>query len=298
MIKLFTVCVLAVVGAGLIVPDVNAGMGDGKRGMMGKGGGKFGGKKGRMRGQTMQENAAPATGLKGAFMAMQANESDMDARGFIKTGLRPAYPDGLNCLTANSFLGSTTRGDGSTRSHRFYKGRHGGLDIPAKGVDIIAMADGEVVEKSEGENIAGIRVIVRHAPEDTGLPLWTFTEYKHLKEPSPQALHARVKRGDVLGVAWNTGTTGGRAYGPEGHYHLHLSAWYNATGEYKITPKMLLPIDGYWLDPLAMMRGGPLVSSKARDLADADKNVRFAYQKSDGSVVPPSAKIIWPFVCH
>ena len=46
-----------------------------------------------------------------------------------------------------------------------------------------------------------------------------------------------MRQGDVVGVAWNTGTTIGKAYGPSGHYHLHLTAWHNATGDYKFARK-------------------------------------------------------------
>ncbi len=140
-------------------------------------------------------------------------------------------------------------------------------------------------------------MVLRHAPDDTDFDRWTFTEYKHLKEPSPLALGARVTLGTTVGITWNTGTTGGRAYGPSGHYHLHLSAWHNDSGEYTKTKKMTVPNNGHWLDPLAMMRGGPLFSAEARGLGDTDKQVRFAYKAADGKVVPEGAKIIWPFVC-
>ncbi|MFH2058172.1 MAG: M23 family metallopeptidase [Pseudomonadota bacterium] len=271
-----------------------------KKGMMG-----MKDKKGKLSGQKeMSENIEKADSTQidpevaGAFFAMKADIKAMKKRGFIETGLRPVYPDSLDCKTANSYFGSTKRGDGSFRSSRFYNGYHGGFDIPAKGENIIAMADGEVVEKSEGANIGGIKVVLRHSPEDTGLGVWTFTEYKHLKEPSLFNLHERVRMGDVIGIAWNTGTSGGKAYGPSGHYHLHLSAWYNNTGEYKIHPKMLIPVDGYWADPLALMRGIPLESWKIKNLPDDAKDVTFAYKTEDGAIHPENAKLIWPFVCR
>jgi len=276
---------------GVHMPRDAFGFGDGKKGKFGMksmtGGGEGGAKRVRLSDE-----------MRGAFMAQRADVDAMRARGFFATGLRPVYPDGLACGRADSFFGATTRGNGTTRSDRFFHGYHGGLDIPAKGTDIIAVADGEVIAKSVGGGIGGIKVVLRHSPDDTGLPSWTFTEYKHLKEPSPLDIGALVKRGAALGIAWNTGTTGGKAYGPGGHYHLHMSAWYNDTGDYKNFPKMLIPKDGYWLDPLAMMRGGPLASGDARDLPDPEKQVRFAYAAADGQVHPEGAKVIWPFVCR
>jgi len=265
-----------------------------------------GGKKGKAGGMKRlkerpaldQSEDAPNPEMRGAFMAMRANTEDMEARGFFETGLRPIYPTSLSCPSADSFFGSNTRGNDSIRSQKFYQGRHGGLDIPAKDINIIAVSDGEVIEKGEGENIGGIKVVLRHSPEQTGLDVWTFTEYKHLKAPSPLSLHSTVRQGDVVGVAWNTGTTSGRAYGPLGHYHLHMSAWYNNTGDYKVTPKMLIPKDGYWLDPLAMMRGMPVMSAVVKDLPEEDKRFRIAYKTTDGSIHPDHAKVIWPFVCN
>ncbi len=233
-----------------------------------------------------------------AFQARRATGAAMDARGLLQTGLRPAYPDGLDCQQANSFFGQFTRGDGSFRSERFFQGRHGGMDIPAEGIEVIAVADGEVIEKREGDNIGGIGIILRHAPADTGLGVWTFTEYKHLKDFSTQPLNVRVRKGEVIGIAWNTGTVGGAAYGADGHYHLHLSAWYNATGEYSGTRFKLIPKDGYWADPLALMRGGPLRSNAAEKLPDDEKTVRFAYMTVGGRTLPEGAKIVWPFVCR
>jgi len=233
-----------------------------------------------------------------AFFAVRAKLQAMQRRGFLETGLKLVYPEGLDCLTANSFFADPFRGDGSRRTQKYYQGLHGGLDIPAKGVDILAMADGEVVEKSAGGNIGGIKVVLRHSPDDTGLSAWTFTEYKHLKEESPLEIGARVRLGTPIGIAWNTGTQG-KAYGPGGHYHLHLSTWYNDSGEFKNTPMMLIPSDGYWLDPLAMLRGRPPLESTAlKNLPDSEKQVDFAYKTADGKITPPGARIIWPFVCH
>jgi len=263
--------------------------------------GKKGGKKGKKSGDGAadeSEGDRPDPEILKAFIPRKATTEAMDARGFFETGLRPVYPDGLDCQTGDSFFGTGTRGNGTIRAQRFYQGRHGGLDIPAKGIDIIAMADGEVVGKKHGESIGGTGIILRHSPEETGLGNWTFTEYKHLKDLLSVELHARVRQGDVVGVAWNTGTTIGKAYGPSGHYHLHLTAWHNARGDYKFARKKLIPTDGYWLDPLAMMRGTPIESPAVKDLPDDEKKVRFAYKTADGTNHPEGAKVIWPFVCR
>lgn len=307
-----TVAALAVL-CGALALTVSAGdagaFGQGKKGMMGgkggfgggKMGGQGGGKDGGMGGPGGGD-VEPPEGMSeetaAAFLAMKAQNGAMDARGLIETGLRPLYPEGLDCRELTSVFGARTRSDGSQRSRRYYAGRHGGADFPAQGVDIIAMADGEVVEKSPGGNIGGVKVVLRHAPEDTGLGVWTFTEYKHLREESPLDLGQRVKQGTPVGVAWNTGTTGSRAYGADGFHHLHLTAWYNGDGAFWETRMMLIPKDGRWLDPMAMLRGGPVDSAAAKALPDADKAFRFPYMTADGATHPAGAKVVWPFVCR
>jgi len=235
--------------------------------------------------------------VKGAFMARRANLVDMKARGFMETGLRPVYPTGLNCQIADSLFASGTRGNGTQRSNMFFQGYHGGMDIPGKGIDILAMADGEVIAKNIGDNIGGIKIVLRHSPQNTGLNVWAFTEYKHMKEPSDRPLNSIVRMGDVLGVAWNTGTTGGKAYGISGNYGLHVSTWYNDTGDYKSTPRLLIPKQGFWMDPLAMLRGLPVNSEDVKNLNDDQKQFPLSYKTADGNIVPENAKVIWPFAC-
>jgi murein DD-endopeptidase MepM/ murein hydrolase activator NlpD len=255
------------------------------------------GKKGR------EEIAPPAAAdldpeMTGAFFPQRADIEAMRRRGFLATGLRPLYPAGAKCLEANSFFADTTRGDGSARSSRFYVGYHGGLDIPApEGTPILAVADGAVVHKSEGGGIGGIGIVLRHAPEDTGFPVWVYTEYKHLREMPDLEPGRRVKMGEVIAHAGKTGTLGTRAYGAAGHSHLHLSAWYAAGGEYR-PGRILIPLDGYWMDPLALFRGPPLASAELAALPGQAKTTPLPYRTTDGRVIPPHARTVWPFACE
>lgn len=232
-----------------------------------------------------------------AFMPRRADEAVMEARGFIETGLRPAYPDGVKCPTADSFLGDPSRGDGSHRNSDFFAGRHGGMDIPApKGTPVIAAADGTVVNKHVGDNIGGIGIILQHAPADTGLPVWTYTEYKHLDRIPDIPLGTRVKMGEVIGETGTTGTEGGH-YGSEGHAHVHMTAWYSSSNRY-IGRRVFIPRDGYWLDPLAFFRGPPLESRALAALPSDQKKVRIPYKMPDGQVHPANTRTVWPLTCH
>ena len=232
-----------------------------------------------------------------AFMPRRADETVMEARGFIETGLRPAYPDGVKCPTADSFLGDPSRGDGSHRNSDFFAGRHGGMDIPApKGTPVIAAADGTVVNKHVGDNIGGIGIILQHAPADTGLPVWTYTEYKHLNRIPDIPLGTRVKMGEVIGETGTTGTEGGH-YGSEGHAHVHMTAWYSRSNAY-VSRRVFIPRDGYWLDPLALFRGPPIESRTLAALPSDRKKVPIHYKTPDGRVHPANTKTVWPLLCH
>jgi murein DD-endopeptidase MepM/ murein hydrolase activator NlpD len=275
----------------------------GRRGMMGGAEGR-GERPEGMQGRAAGGDAAgPAAGegrpspeVIGAFSPVRSRLDMMEARGFLSTGLQPVYPADAACPQADSFFSATTRGDGSSRSRRYYQGHHNGMDIPVpEGTPILAVADGTVVRKDVGENIAGIALVLQHSPEDTGLPVWTYTEYKHLQEMPALPLGQRVVKGAVIAKAGVTGTTGGY-YGAAGHSHLHLSAWYSEGNEYK-SRRMFVPVGGYWMDPLALFRGPPFESAVLRNLPDEQKRTVIAYKTEDGRVVPEGSRVVWPFAC-
>lgn len=236
-------------------------------------------------------------GLAGAFSPTGSNNGTLIERGLIPTGLKPLYPSSARCPAAGSTFASSNRTDGSRRAQQFYGGRHGGMDIPVdEGTPILAVADGTVVQKSEGRFIGGLGLVLQHAPEETGLPVWTYTEYKHLRELPSIEIGTKVKKGERIAYAGDTGTTGGY-YGEEGFSHLHLSAYFSRETGY-FAGRLFAPIDGYWLDPLALFRGAPLHSKELRDLPENQKAIAIAYTTGDGGIVPPDAKIIWPFACR
>ena len=61
-----------------------------------------------------------------------------------------------------------------------------------------------------GHNRKGIEVMLRHTPDQTGLPFWVYSQYTHLQEMSPLLIGARVKMGDEIVKTANTGKMGRR----------------------------------------------------------------------------------------
>ena len=267
----------------------------------GNGGGMMGGRMGSGFGGGGQDggNGEPSANAEvmGAFMPIRADIDAMRKRGFLPTGLEGVYPTDAKCRPIVSGFASRQRHDGTARSTKFYLGYHGGADIAAPpGTPLLAIADGKVIHKSEGPNIGGIGLMLQHAPADTGLKVWLYTEYKHLDQVSSLRVGQRVKMGDVVGHVGNTGTTGGRAYGEEGFYHLHWTAFFSDNPDYRIK-RIVIPVHGQWMDPLAVFLRDPLDSHKIRDLPDARRKARIAYKRTDGRVVPDGARIIWPMAC-
>ena len=221
--------------------------------------------------------------------------------GLISTGLRPVYPETATCLEVHSFFADRTRYDGSDRSLTANNGYHGGIDISAKiGTRLIALADGEVIHKYTGGRLVGNQIYLRHAPEDTGLPVWIYSKYKHFDKMPEHEIGARVKMGDDLGPSGRTGTTGGH-YGSYGYPHLHLSIYVSDTPEYRSRKSMVIPQNPRQLDPLALYlpRHHFVSDSHAiKALPDNIKDVQISYLTEKGQFVPQDTRVIWPFRCQ
>lgn len=244
----------------------------------------------------------PAAGFKeldselvGAFFPQRARLEAMKARGFFPTGLAPVYPTTAKCPEIDSPFAARTRGDGSARATQFFHGFHGGIDISVpEGTPVLAVAAGTVVHKTPGHSIGGIGVVLQHAPADTGLGVWTYTEYKHLRELPALEIGRRVAAGEPIAVSGKTGTQGGH-YGPSGHPHLHLSALWSGRADYTVHA-VLVPADGHWMDPIALFRGPPVDSPSIAALPAAGKRVPVPYT-AGGALNPAGTRTVWPLAC-
>ncbi len=66
-----------------------------------------------------------------------------------------------------------------------------------------------------------------------------------------------------------------------------------------MTGGLVIPAQGYHTDPVTLFRGRmPIDSNAMRKLPDSERRVAIAYKASTGEIMPPSAKIIWPFLCN
>lgn len=215
--------------------------------------------------------------------------------GLVPTGLGPRFPAGATCLGIDDFYAMDY--SFKRRSQVF----HGGFDIPAPwDTPVLAVAAGTVVGRFMGNDTQrGVEVILRHSPEDTGLPFWVYTQYAHLAALPQQGLGQRVRMGEVIGQTSNTGQD--RNGGDSNHRRpaLHFVAWFSPDRQFADTGSAIVPMQGQWMDPHTMYRGKPpFESSQAAELPDAEKWVDIPIMFGNGATSPPGTRLIWPYACR
>ena len=231
----------------------------------------------------------------------EASREVHERSGVFETGVTARYPREARCAEVKSPFGSQTRYDGSVRARRAYHSYHTGFDISlGEGTPLAALADGEVVHKFVGGRLVGNQIFLRHAPEDTGLPVWLYSKYKHFKTLPTLKLGERVKMGQVVGYSGKTGTVGGH-YGPRGYPHLHLSVYMSRSGEYRANERTILPDQVQQIDPMAiyLMKARQVFDNHAiRALPAAQKTVAIPFKTTGGGVSPAATRLIWPVLCE
>ena len=200
-----------------------------------------------------------------------------------------------------SFFGDRTRYDESRRTPRAKHGYHAGLDISAdEGTPLVAVADREVIHKDPGGKLVEQQIFPRHTPEDTGLPIWLYSKYKHFRTLPDLEIGQRVAMGQVIGLSGKTGTVGGH-YGRRGYPHLHLSVYPSGSGAYRTMETVATPKDVRHLGPLAVCLGkerSVTDNHAVRALPKAAKVATTPYKTTDGGIIPADTRLIWPFLCE
>ena len=222
-----------------------------------------------------------------------------------ETGLQPVFPAGYQCPKITSAFAATTDGGGNQRDSAIHGGKHGGVDIGFDvGHPLIAVAGGQVVakgpESGEGVQMEGIFLWLRHSPEDTGLPFWTFSKYQHLKERPALDIGDRVRPGQVVALGGDTGTFS-RKFGGS-LPHLHMSTFISEHESYEVAGRnrnlvrtresmhvdmMILFVSGITLDKA---RGNPQQDG-------IDKRLAVAASTWEGRISDPGVRLVWPVAC-
>jgi hypothetical protein len=219
---------------------------------------------------------------------------DAVSRGLFETGLRPVFPAGASCRKIDEGYAIDYR---NKRKRQMY---HGGIDMPAPwGTPIIAAASGTVVGLFRGtRSYRGIEVVLRHCPEDTGLPFWIYTQYSHFSKIPKLKVGQRVRMGEILGPTGNSGIGRSGKQSKRRRPAIHFGAFYSHSDKYAVIRDRVIPVNAQWMDPLVLYRNKrPLDSKSIRALPKVEKRVPISVVYKGGDVSPPDAKIVWPYQC-
>ena len=216
-------------------------------------------------------------------------------RGLLETGTGPVFPVGAVCPGMDDYWAM------DYASKRNKASFHGGIDLPMPwGTPMLAAAAGSVVAKYEaGQSKRGTEIVIRHSPEQTGLAMWTYTAYGHLDAMPDLEIGQRVSMGQILGPTGNSGISAkGTTQSTTRRPAIHFVVWYADGPNYAEANNTIIPVNGYWMDPMAFYRQQPPFDSKSvKNMPDADKDVTVPVLFDDGSTSPTDTKIIWPYSC-
>lgn len=215
--------------------------------------------------------------------------------GLMPTGLTPVFPVGVSCPGIDETFALPYE-------DKTGKGNHGGIDIPVDfGTPILAVADGTVVLVVENQQqLRGLAITLRHSPQDTGLPFWTYTEYAHLQSLPSQQVGQRVSKGEIIGITGNTGVRpsqqGIKTFRRPG---IHFAVYYTQSRRFAVREDYVIPEKPRWMDPMALYRAKkPFASQELAQLAASDKDISIPAMLLDGRIVPESTQTIWPYACR
>ncbi len=238
---------------------------------------------------------------KGAFCIVARRGKCSDAtqmatdNGLMPTGTGPVFPAGANCPGIDETFAESYE-------DKTGQGAHGGIDIPVEaGTPILAVADGTVVAVITNEFQArGLNMVLRHSPQDSGLPFWTYSEYAHLKTAPELVVGQRVSKGQIIAVTGNTGVKpNSKSAESKRRPAIHYAIYYSETPRFAVMGNYAIPEKPHWMDPVALYRNqAPYDSQSLLALPDAEKDVAVPVMMVDGSFSSPDAKRIWPYACR
>ena len=172
---------------------------------------------------------------------------------------------------------------------------HGGLDISLpEGTPVLAIAAGKVIAKGAGGMLEGNYLWMQHAPEDTGLAYRAVVKFQHLSELPSLNVGDRVAAGQIVASSGLTGTMG-RAFGPAGYPHLHISMFVAAVAE--PSTAAVPPRDGRLSDPMLLFLPADADYANAAEFSAAAKRVAVAAADRSGRIQSAGGKAVWPVYC-
>jgi murein DD-endopeptidase MepM/ murein hydrolase activator NlpD len=110
----------------------------------------------------------------------------------------------------------------------------------------------------------------------------------------------RVRLGEIIGPTGNSGISGkGKKKKTNRRPAIHFSAFFSESSKYAMVREIVVPVDGRWMDPIALYRQEIPVDSRSMKALSADeKGVPIPVIFEDNEVLPPGTKFVWPYMCE
>lgn len=129
---------------------------------------------------------------KPAFIHVKVGNDVLNAAGMDVSGLVPVFSKVDRCYGIDHIFGELWQGPVVTL--------HSGADIPAPfNEPVLSIADGVLIHKTVSDNGArlmrGFSVTLQHSPDDTGLPVWTYSTYTHFHKLPEVEIGTRFRMG-------------------------------------------------------------------------------------------------------
>ena len=165
---------------------------------------------------------------------------------------------------------------------------HDGIDLKLpEGTPLLAIAKGKVISLGAGAASAGHYAWLQHAPDDTGLPFWVYSTYRHF-DPVPElAVGSVVKVGEIIGRS-----------GKPAYPNFHLSALVSASDQYNTRGRSVVVVGARLVDPATVYVRGPGGPGDLQRRPSAMMGVLIPYATDDGVIHPERSRVIWPVVCR
>ena len=79
---------------------------------------------------------------------------------------------------------------------------------------------------------------------------------------------------------------------------IHFGVFYSTIDKYAIIRQRVIPVDGRWMDPPALIRKTPPLDAEAiKALPDTEKRISISVMLDSGEVIAAGSKIVWPYFC-
>ena len=213
------------------------------------------------------------------MLGMSAAEGDMEIK---ISGVALVLPRDAKCPAITLPFGAAAR---YATDH--VVGLHDGIDISLpEGTPLLALAAGKVISVGEGATSTGHYVWMQHAPDDTGLPFWVYSMYRHFHRVVDLEVGSAVKVGQVIGTS-----------GTPSYPDLHVATLVSVGPQYEARRTSVVVAGARLVDPAVVYVNGLRGVDDLEGLPRGWPSVLVPYATDTGVIRPEKSRLVWPVAC-